>query len=38
MPKKDIKAFLYDIISYMDDIIEFTKDMDYEENMLLLDA
>ena len=38
MPKRDIKAFLYDIISYMDDIIEFTKDMDYEENMLLLDA
>ncbi|WP_423792286.1 DUF86 domain-containing protein [Methanocaldococcus indicus] len=31
MPKRDTKAFLYDILSYMDDIIEFTKDMDYEE-------
>ena len=31
MPKRDIKAFLYDILAYMDDIIEFTKDMDYKE-------
>ena len=31
MSKRDFEAFLYDILEHMDDIINFTKDMDYEE-------
>ncbi|XRP97636.1 DUF86 domain-containing protein [Methanocaldococcus sp. 16A] len=31
MSKRDSKAFLYDILEHMDDIINFTKDMDYED-------
>ncbi|EHP88259.1 HepT-like ribonuclease domain-containing protein [Methanotorris formicicus] len=31
MPKKDVRAFLYDILENMNDIIEFTKYMDFDE-------
>ncbi|ACX72263.1 protein of unknown function DUF86 [Methanocaldococcus vulcanius M7] len=31
MSKKDVRAFLYDILENMKDIIDFTKDMDYDE-------
>jgi uncharacterized protein with HEPN domain len=31
MSKRDFEAFLYDILEHMNDIINFTKDMGYEE-------
>ncbi|ACX73199.1 protein of unknown function DUF86 [Methanocaldococcus vulcanius M7] len=31
MSKRDVKAFLYDILESANDVIEFTKDIDYNE-------
>ncbi|NPA62823.1 MAG: DUF86 domain-containing protein, partial [Methanococci archaeon] len=31
MSKRDVKAFLYDILESANDVIEFTKNIDYNE-------